>query len=96
MQHLCSRANHYRAALLYTLLILLTHNHTHVLNDCRAVVESTQQQRNEEDELRVLRDMLWEEELEAKLIQQDREKQAKIEHDKVNMQSIFRSIRTPH
>jgi hypothetical protein len=50
----------------------------------RAVVESTQKQRNEEDELRVLRDMLWEEELEAKLIQQDREKQAKIEHDKVS------------
>eukprot|EP00953_Heterococcus_sp_UTEX-ZZ885_P001673 1429-Heterococcus_DN1.PRE.1 len=63
------------------------------LNDqnFRAVVESTQKQRNEEDELRVLRDMLWEEELEAKLIQQDREKQAKIEHDKVGFVTKGRS-----
>jgi hypothetical protein len=63
---------------LYTCCTTLQHIHD------RAVVESTQKQRNEEDELRVLRDMLWEEELEAKLIEQDREKQAKIEHDKVN------------
>jgi hypothetical protein len=40
--------------------------------------------------------MLWEEELEAKLIQQDREKQAKIEHDKVSFSSKVNLIKVVH
>lgn len=51
----------------------------------RAVVEHTEKQRNEEEELRLLRDMLWEEELEAKRIQEDAERKRKIEEGKVAM-----------
>ncbi|CAN0374270.1 unnamed protein product, partial [Discosporangium mesarthrocarpum] len=51
----------------------------------KRVVEQTEQQRNEEDELRMLRDMLWEEELEAKRIQDDEDRKRKVAENKVAM-----------
>ncbi|KAG5187034.1 tumor suppressor, Mitostatin-domain-containing protein [Tribonema minus] len=51
----------------------------------RAVVESTEKQRCEEEELRLLRDMLWEEELAAKREADDRERARKAEENKAEM-----------
>ncbi|CAM9106535.1 unnamed protein product [Ectocarpus sp. 8 AP-2014] len=51
----------------------------------KAVVEQTEKQNNEEDELRMLRDMLWEEELEAKRIQDDEDRKRKAAESKLAM-----------
>ncbi|CAM9367681.1 unnamed protein product [Ectocarpus fasciculatus] len=51
----------------------------------KAVVEQTEKQNNEEDELRMLRDMLWEEELEAKRIQDDEDRKRKATESKLAM-----------
>ncbi|CAN0391805.1 unnamed protein product [Ectocarpus sp. 12 AP-2014] len=51
----------------------------------KAVVEQTEKQTNEEDELRMLRDMLWEEELEAKRIQDDEDRKRKAAESKLAM-----------
>ncbi|CAM9721801.1 unnamed protein product [Scytosiphon promiscuus] len=51
----------------------------------KAVVEQTEKQNNEEDELRMLRDMLWEEELEAKRIQDDEDRKQKAAESKLAM-----------
>ncbi|CAM9181362.1 unnamed protein product [Chrysoparadoxa australica] len=48
----------------------------------RAVCESTRKENDEEEELRMLRDMLWEEELEAARIREDREKKQQREEAK--------------
>ncbi|CAM9690528.1 unnamed protein product, partial [Hapterophycus canaliculatus] len=51
----------------------------------KAVVEQTEKQNNEEDELRMLRDMLWAEELEAKRIQDDEDRKRKAAESKLAM-----------
>ncbi|CAM9526825.1 unnamed protein product [Laminaria digitata] len=51
----------------------------------KAVVEQTEKQNNEEDELRILRDMLWEEELEAKRLQDDQDRKRKAAEGKLAM-----------